>query len=570
MAGRIPQSFINDLIDRADIVDVIDGRVQLKKTGKNYSGLCPFHDEKTPSFTVSPDKQFFHCFGCQESGTVLTFLMKFERLEFVEAVEALAQQLGVEVPREQGRAQRPERDTALYDVLGRAEKHYRQALRGATHAIEYLKGRGVTGEIARDFGIGYAADAWHGVSEALDDIPESKLLDAGLLTKNERGRVYDRFRDRIIFPIRDTRGRTIGFGGRALEEGGPKYLNSPETEVFHKGQELYGLYEARKALRNLDSLIVVEGYMDVVALAQYGVANVVATLGTASGRAHFEKLYRYTDEVICCFDGDQAGRQAAWKALENALPVLNEHRMIKLVFLPDGEDPDSLVRKRGKQGLAEFVEHGTPGLEFLLKRLAEGLDLASLDDRARYVGLANPYVEKLPSGVLQTMLRERIRELTGFAPRANVEPRRSRPSATRHDKFNVLSERLLTYLVRAPGIWQLVSADGKVGAREALAQLGLLGQLVKYIDESSVSDTDEVLVQWSDEADYAELLRLAQRPLELDESVIGQEFVDGLARLLELVEAQERKQTVEELKNTPNIDVLRKYWRERKGGDDYS
>ncbi len=294
LAGRIPQHFINDLIDRADIVSVIDERVTLKKTGKNYSGLCPFHDEKTPSFSVSPDKQFFHCFGCQESGTVLTFLMKYERLEFVEAVEMLARDMGMEVPREQGRGPVVKVDEDLYSILGQAERFYRSQLRGATQAVEYLKGRGLTGEIARDFGIGYAPAEWHGIGDALigERISEEKLLTAGLLIKNDKGRVYDRFRDRIMFPIRDTRGRVIAFGGRILaQDGGPKYLNSPETPIFFKAQELYGLYEARKALRKIDALLVVEGYMDVVALAQNGIANAVATLGTATGEAHFKKLY---------------------------------------------------------------------------------------------------------------------------------------------------------------------------------------------------------------------------------------------------------------------------------------
>ena len=311
MAGLIPQAFINDLIDRADIVEVIDGRVALKKTGKNYSGLCPFHDEKSPSFSVSPDKQFFHCFGCQESGTALTFIMKFERMEFVEAVEALAKDLGLEVPREENGKPRVEIDHGLFRVLERAERFFRAQLRSSPVAVTYLKRRGLTGEVARDFGVGYAPEGWHTLSEALLAEPVSgsrvvahdakKLLIAGLTIKNDKGNVYDRFRHRIIFPIRDTRGRVIGFGGRKLgDEEGPKYLNSPETPVFFKGQELYGLYEARKALRNIQRLIVVEGYMDVVALAQNGVLNAVATLGTATGEAHFQKLYKYSDEVVCC------------------------------------------------------------------------------------------------------------------------------------------------------------------------------------------------------------------------------------------------------------------------------
>ena len=319
MAGRIPQSFINDLLARTDIVDVIDARVQLKKAGKNYQARCPFHDEKTPSFSVSPDKQFYHCFGCGVSGTALTFLLEHDRLEFVEAVETLARLAGMEVPREGG-ASRPERDnSALFAVLAKAEQVYRGALKSSGEAVSYLQARGLTGVVARDFGIGFAPDEWQTLRDSLGEdatVTEALLLEAGLLIRHENGRTYDRFRGRIMFPIRDTRGRVIGFGGRVLgNQDGPKYLNSPETPIFHKGRELYGLYEARQALRRIDRLIVVEGYMDVVALAQSGVANAVATLGTATTAEHFQKLYRYAAEVVCCFDGDRAGRQAAWRAL---------------------------------------------------------------------------------------------------------------------------------------------------------------------------------------------------------------------------------------------------------------
>ena len=413
MAGRIPQSFINELIDRADIVDVIERRMSLKKTGKNYSGLCPFHDEKTPSFSVSPDKQFFHCFGCQESGTALGFIMKFERMEFPEAVETLAKELGLEVPREQVRDARRV-DPSVYEVLTQAERFYRSSLRGSDEAVAYLKSRGLTGEVARDFGIGYAPEGWQLLAGNLANVSEQLLLAAGLAIKNDRGRVYDRFRDRIMFPIKDTRGRVIGFGGRTMRsEDGPKYLNSPETDVFHKGNELYGLYEARKALRHIDRLVVVEGYMDVVALAQFGIANSVATLGTATGTTHFNKLYRYTDEVVCCFDGDSAGRQAAWKALDNALPALNENRLLKFVFLEDGEDPDSLVRKLGKAAFTERLAGAQGALEFLLQRLSSGLDLNSLDGQARLAGLAQPYIEKLPQGMLRERVQARVAEMTG-------------------------------------------------------------------------------------------------------------------------------------------------------------
>jgi DNA primase len=524
VAGLIPQSFINDLIDRVDIVDVIDGRVALKKTGKNYTGLCPFHDEKSPSFSVSPEKQFFHCFGCQESGTALTFLMKFERMEFVEAVETLAKDLGLVVPREKSNRPYVEVDQGIYDALDGAERIYRQQLRGAELAVEYLKGRGLTGVTARDFGIGYAPEGWQNVSEKLlsEGATSDVLLKAGLTIKNDSGRVYDRFRHRIMFPIRDVRGRVIGFGGRKMgDEEGPKYLNSPETPVFSKGQELYGLYEARKAVRNIDRLLVVEGYMDVVALAQNGFPNAVATLGTATGEAHYHKLYRYTDEVICCFDGDKAGRSAAWRALESALPVLNEHRQLKFVFLPDGEDPDSLVRDRGSDAFTQFLNNATPGIEYLFSKLSEGLDLQSLDGRARFMGLANPFVEKIPDGMAAPV--------TGSARVPN------RPIAEREESSNVgsaLAQKMLSMLLKAPALW--ASLDESI-QRDLLAQsrdMGLLGRLVNFLADHPEADANEILIGWPEEGEQAQLIEFAKKSSASGRDAWPKELADGCTHLL--------------------------------------
>ncbi len=560
MAGRIPQSFINDLLSRVDIVDVIESRMTLKKTGKNYSGLCPFHDEKTPSFTVSPDKQFYHCFGCQANGTALTFIMNFERVEFVEAVEILAGSLGLEVPREQTGRPRPKVDADLYDVLREAERFYRQSLRGADTAINYLKSRGLTGEVARDFGIGYAPPGWQNLSEQLKNVPAAKLLAAGLQIKSEKGRVYDRFRERIMFPIRDSRGRVIGFGGRTLKnEDGPKYLNSPETEVFHKGSELYGLYEARRALRRIDRLLVVEGYMDVVALAQHGVANAVATLGTASGESHFHKLYRYTDEVICCFDGDSAGRQAGWKALENALPTLNEHRQLKLVFLPDGEDPDSLIRARGKAGFDALVAEATPGLEFLFTRLSQGLDLGTVDGRARLAGLIAPYVEKVPEGVLKTLLQQKVAEVTGLGRRAQPNPSQ-RIRSNNSSKVSRLSERLLTYLVKAPDMWPEVDVQVRETLLEAVADMGLLGAVMGFLDANPEADTEEMLVHWSDNEAGRVILNAAQKNLEIDRQGMRAEFLDGIDRLLDHLRSADRRRILDQLRDSSDVEDLRRYW----------
>ena len=536
----------------------------LKKTGKNYSGLCPFHDEKTPSFSVSPDKQFYHCFGCQESGTALTFIMNFDRLEFVEAVEALAAQLGVEVPREQSGRVRPKADPDLYEVLSQAERFYRQSLRAAPQAVEYLKNRGLTGEVARDFGIGYAPAGWQNLSEHLTKVKPSLLLETGLQIKNDNGRVYDRFRDRIMFPIRDTRGRVIGFGGRTLgADDGPKYLNSPETPVFQKGAELYGLYEARRALRRIDKLIVVEGYMDVVALAQHGVANAVATLGTASGEAHFHKLYRYADEVVCCFDGDQAGRQAAWRALESALPTLNEHRQIKLVFLPDGEDPDSLIRKQGKAGFLQFIDNAMPGLEFLFQRLAQGLDLDSVDGRARLAGLITPYIEKVPTGVLRTLLEQKVRDTTGLGTPAPAAARPTNRQKTNQNVSSKLSERLLTLLLKDPGMWREADQATRRGLLDTDGDLGFLGQLFAYLEQHPDADTEEILVRWSDEPWYPELLRRAQKPVEIGPQEMAREFCDGLARLYKNLLNYQRRQALAELKENPDAEGFRKFMQSR-------
>ena len=352
MAFTIPKTFIAELQDRVDIAAVVGSRVTLKKGGKDLLGLCPFHDEKTPSFTVSPAKNMYYCFGCGAGGDAIKFLEEFEGLSFTEAVESLAATVGMEVPREQSKS--PARDLApLFEAMGAAEGFYKTQLKASPQAIDYLKGRGLTGRIAAEFKLGFAPDAWNGLRDALAGgdrpVPSKVLLEAGLIGRNERGREYDRFRGRIMFPVRDGRGRIIAFGGRLLGDGqGPKYLNSPETPIFRKSQALYGLFEARKSSRRLESLIVVEGYLDVIALAQAGIRNAVATLGTATGEDHYRQLYRYADEVICCFDGDAAGRRAAWKALESAIGQLGGGRRLKFMFLPDGEDPDSLGAPRGR------------------------------------------------------------------------------------------------------------------------------------------------------------------------------------------------------------------------------
>ncbi len=408
MSGLIPQDFIDDLVQRADIVEVVGSRVPLTKAGREYKARCPFHAEKTPSFWVSPQKGFYHCFGCGAHGTALGFLMEYERLEFPAAVEELARSLGIEVPRAEG-GERVSLEP-LYTVLEEAAQIYRQALRDHPAAIDYLKRRGLDGETAREFGIGYAPPAWdtllaaRGESEAT----RQQLLAAGLVIERDSGGHYDRFRDRIMFPIRDSRGRTVAFGGRILATGEPKYLNSPETPVFHKGRELYGLFEARRAERKLTRLLVVEGYMDVVMLAVHGIRNVVGTLGTATTTEHLRRIFAIVPEVIFCFDGDRAGRDAAWRALQVCLPVLHDGRQVRFLLLPDGEDPDSLVRQEGEAAFNERIAGSLPLSRFLIETLGRDLDLGSADGKARLAALARPLLKQLPPGVYHELLAAEV------------------------------------------------------------------------------------------------------------------------------------------------------------------
>jgi DNA primase len=422
MAGRIPQTFIDDLLERLDIVEVIDRRVSLKKSGRNYTACCPFHDEKTPSFSVNQEKQFYYCFGCGAGGNSIGFIMDYERLGFPQAVEVLAEAAGLEVPREADAFQDPpEQKKNIYTLLEKAADYYCQQLKShpqKQRAIDYLKNRGLSGEIARDFDIGYAPPGWDNLLNHLgkSDADKKLLIDGGMLVEKEDDqKCYDRFRDRIIFPIRDNRGRIIAFGGRVLGDDKPKYLNSPETPVFHKGRELYGLYQSRKANRQLQRLLIVEGYMDVVALTQYGISWVAATLGTATSTEHLQQVFRQCPEVIFCFDGDDAGRKAASRALESALPLMEDGRQARFLFLPQGEDPDSLVRRIGTNEFIQLVNRATPLEEYLFSSQAEGLDLSSLDGRARLSTLAAPLISKLPDGVFKELMMTSLAEKTGLS-----------------------------------------------------------------------------------------------------------------------------------------------------------
>ena len=409
----IPNDFIATLLGRVDIVQVIDRYVPLKKAGANYQACCPFHSEKTPSFTVSPVKQFYHCFGCGAHGTAVGFLMEYGGKSFPDAVEELARDAGLEVPRAARPGEKERQDAAadIGAVLLTAAKFYRGNLKGTPRAIDYLKTRGLTGEIAARFGIGYAPDDWQALAAAVPDYASDTLLQAGLVINGDSGKRYDRFRDRVMFPIHDSRGRVIGFGGRVIDQGEPKYLNSPETAVFSKGRELYGLFLARDAIHKSGKVVVVEGYMDVVALAQHGVDYAVATLGTSTTPVHAQKLFRMADTVVFCFDGDAAGRKAAWRALENTLPVLLDGKNARFLFLPDGEDPDDYIRKRGRTDFERAADAAVPLSEFLLRELKSRHPPVSAEGRAAFLAAARPLVGTITAPLLGALMRRQIAEI---------------------------------------------------------------------------------------------------------------------------------------------------------------
>ena len=560
MSGRIPQSFINDLVGKVDIVEVIGSRITLKKTGKNYSGLCPFHNEKTPSFSVSPDKQFFHCFGCQESGTALGFVMLHDRLGFVEAVEALAGSIGLDVPREKNSSPTERQpDSELLEALSKATDFYKTQLRSSEPAKQYLQSRGVSGALARDFQLGYAPAGWQVLESNLNGVTKESLVDAGLVSQSEKGKPYDRFRDRIIFPIRNTRGQIIGFGGRLMaSDGGPKYLNSPETQAFKKGEELYGLYEARKSQSRLEKILVVEGYMDVLSLVQSGIANVVATLGTATNETHFQKLFRHTNEIVLCFDGDAAGRQAGWKALERAMPALTDQKQVKLVFLPEAEDPDTLVQKLGAEGFERLLQNSTPGLSYLINKLSEGLDLESLDDKAKFFGLCQPYIEKMKEGILKELFQEKVSNIAGLKTEARSQ---KRGAQRRHVGLmgSKLEIKLCSYLLKYPDLWSRIKLDNKEEYLYLLNKTPLIGRILEELQNSSCADSEELLVRLMDEPNYEYLMNLARKPLEIDASTIEVEFLEGISRLLTTVKKQDKRKMLENLNQTSSISDLKEF-----------
>jgi len=601
MAGRIPQAFLNDLLDRVDIVEVIDRRVKLKKTGKNYSARCPFHEERSPSFSVNPDKQFYYCFGCGAGGNALTFVMEYENLEFPQAVETLASSAGMTIPREpshsgQGPAQKEESNKPLYDLMEQVSYYYQQQLRShpqARRAVEYLKGRGLSGEIAKQFALGFAPPGWDNLHGGLGggDALRDLLVKAGMLVKNEDGRIYDRFRDRVVFPIHDRRGRVIAFGGRVLGDDKPKYLNSPETEIFHKGRELYGLHQARQSTHRLERILVVEGYMDVIALAQHGITYATATLGTATSHAHLERVFRLCPEVVFCFDGDEAGRKAATRALEAALPCMEDGRQAKFLFLPEGQDPDDTVRAGGKAHFEQLLGRAMPLETFLFEFVTQGLDTSSLDGRARMCKLALPHIRRLPEGVYRQLMFQALAERTGLelhslmqmeAPPAEMDgpdygagpgnelhgnarsssSANEQPAAPRGQHFahqppatgySNLAQAAIALLLHQPAIAGLVKLellDGVEG-EDGL----LLRELLKLLHRRPDSSTAMLLGHWYGTAEGKLLSRLAGQERLIPTEGIEQQFVDTISALARLPHQSKFAAQVDKLKLTNYAEV---------------
>lgn len=531
MAGLIPQDFIDDLIARADIVEVIGKRTDLKKAGREFKACCPFHGEKTPSFTVSPGKGFYHCFGCGAHGTAIGFLMEHDHMSFVEAIESLASSMGVEVPRDQ--SDKPARRyDELFSLLDTVARHYTEQLKSSDKAVDYLKERGINGSTARRFGIGFAPDGWSQVLDKFGQTTEARerLLATGLIIQRDNGQHYDRFRDRIMFPIRDARGRTIGFGGRVLGSGEPKYLNSPETVLFHKGRELYGLYDARQAIRHIERLVVVEGYMDTVALARHGIDFGCATLGTATTPEHLNSLFRLTDNVLFAFDGDRAGRQAAWRALENALPEIREGRQIRFVFLPDGQDPDSYVNENGSAAFVDLLDNGMPLSEFLIQELCSQVDMNNIDGRARFAELARPLVYKIPEGVYRDLLVASLADVVGLteaklermmaAPKSTTKRQPDKPVSAANARKTVASgpsvvRRAITVLLNCPIAAAAIDVESIAGIERP--GVDLLVALIETVHAEPQITTAGLLERYRQDSQGRHLGKLAAADLLIED-----------------------------------------------------
>ncbi|WP_203322284.1 DNA primase [Pseudoxanthomonas beigongshangi] len=548
--ARIPDAFIDELLARTDIVEVISTRVPLKRQGKEYSACCPFHDERSPSFTVSPTKQFYHCFGCGAHGTALSFLMNYDRLEFLDAVEELARRNGMEVPRETQQRNQDNDTRDLFGALEAAARFFQRQLEGSDKARAYLDGRGVDAATRAQFAIGYAPDGFSALKDALGtDERRMKLLDrAGLFSKNDRGHTYDKFRDRVMFPIYDRRGRVIAFGGRVLQkDDGPKYLNSPETALFHKGRELYGLWQVRQANQKIARLIVVEGYMDVVSLFQFGVKQAVATLGTATTPDHAELLFRNAPDVYFCFDGDAAGQRAAWRALESVLPRMKDGRQAFFLFLPDGEDPDTIVRQEGAAAFDARLQQAMPLSEFFFQELGKDIRLSTLDGKARLAERARPLLAQIPDGAFGDLMRQRLSEITGVgaATASAPPPAKPLPRAAAHrsagNKPSLVRSAIVCLLHKPSLALALQPPHAFAGLR--LPGVELLLELLDIVHARPDITTGVLLEHFAEREELPALQKLAMQELPGDENIWQAELLDAAHQM----ERQLLQQRIDEL-----------------------
>jgi len=553
MAGMIPPQFIDELLTRIDIVDIIDPRVPLKKAGKNLHACCPFHNEKTPSFTVSQEKQFYHCFGCGAHGTAVGFLMEYEQMSFPESIHELADHAGMTVPVAQSLSTAPATQN-LYDLLDKVSQYYVHQLNNHPQReqfVNYCQQRGLSPQIIEHFNIGMAPDGWDNVLKTFGttEVARKQLNEAGLLSSNDNGRTYDRFRNRLMFPIRDRRGRVIGFGGRVLDDSTPKYLNSPETPVFHKGRELYGLFQARKANRKLARIIIVEGYMDVIALADAGITNAVATLGTATTPDHLHQLLRSAPEIVFCFDGDRAGREAAWRAAENAMPLLGGNHQLKFMFLADGEDPDSTVNQHGVDVFNSQVNNAKDYSDFFFDTLEARVDISSMDGRARLVEIARPFLRHIPAGIYRDMLEQRLSERAQVS--SNVLNRHIEKPAPPQSKLNKPQPRAtatgfspvrmaITILVQHPELHKTVGDFDKISVLD-LAGVKILVQMLETLREHPHLTTAALLERSRGSNHEAHLQRLALQSLSLSAEALQYEL-NGIIEQMQQ-QAIEQRQT---------------------------
>jgi DNA primase len=558
--ARIPDAFIDDLLARSDLVEIIGSRVPLKRQGRDYSARCPFHDERSPSFTVSPTKQFYHCFGCGAHGTAISFLMNYDRLEFIDAVEELAKRVGMEVPKDTQARNEDSDSKDQYLALEAAARFYQKQLELSDKARAYFDKRGVDAENRTRFALGYAPDSFDALKSALgtDERRLALLEKTGMFSKSDAGRVYDKFRDRVMFPIHDRRGRVIAFGGRVLDkEDGPKYLNSPETALFHKGRELYGLWQVRQAHAKIPRLIVVEGYMDVVALFQYGVTQAVATLGTATTPDHAELLFRNAADVFFCFDGDRAGRGAAWKAVESILPRMRDGRQAFFLFLPEGEDPDSIVRQEGSAGFDARLAAATSLSEFFFNELSKDVNLNSLEGKARLAERAKPHLAAIPDGAFRDLMQQRLTELTGVGARVSEPP--AAPSHAMRTARGApapkqsLVRAAITFLLQQPSLAEAIEPPYLFAV---LRQPGipLLVELIALARERPGIGTGAILEHFAEREEGAALHKLATQTFPGDASAWQTEFLDALRQL----DRQTRLQRIEELQVKGQLNALEK------------